>query len=79
LQTCTLYGQPHNTRLDDERIFELGLGIHGEPGVEQRSLQPIRLIVEQMVGMLVGALVAGNEGWVHARAEGCVAHGASHA
>lgn len=53
LSTCTLPGQPVDTRLADDEI-ELGLGIHGEPGVETLPLTPVDAIVDEMVSRLEG-------------------------
>lgn len=36
--------------------MELGIGIHGEPGVERTSLRPARELVEGMMGRIVGDL-----------------------
>eukprot|EP00898_Chlorokybus_atmophyticus_P005861 jgi/Chlat1/6276/Chrsp44S05867 len=49
---CTLPGQPPSERLPPGRM-ELGLGIHGEPGLEQRELCPVddvvRLILQRIL------------------------------
>jgi len=39
LTTCTVPGTPSSDRLADPNVYEVGLGIHGEPGREQRSLE----------------------------------------
>lgn len=36
LTTCTIPGAPASTRLDENNKYEVGLGIHGEPGREVR-------------------------------------------
>jgi dihydroxyacetone kinase len=36
LTTCTIPGAPPSTRLDEKNKYEVGLGIHGEPGRETR-------------------------------------------
>lgn len=38
---------------------ELGLGIHGEPGVETIAVQPVRSIIDLMVDRLIAALPEG--------------------
>ncbi len=38
LTTCTVPGAPPSDRLLDDSIYEVGLGIHGEPGREQRQI-----------------------------------------
>ena len=39
LTTCTVPGAPPSDRLLDDSIYEVGLGIHGEPGREQRKME----------------------------------------
>jgi len=51
LSTCSVPGQTHEDRLGANE-GELGLGIHGEPGVERISLQPIADLVATMTGRL---------------------------
>ncbi|MBY5791083.1 DAK2 domain-containing protein [Rhizobium leguminosarum bv. viciae] len=55
LSTCSVPGQAHEDRLG-ENEGELGLGIHGEPGVERIALQPVADIVSTMVARLSPAL-----------------------
>ncbi|MFS2179377.1 dihydroxyacetone kinase subunit DhaK [Rhizobium pisi] len=62
LSTCSVPGQEHEDRLG-ENEGELGLGIHGEPGVERIALQPVADIVATMVARLSPAL---REGASHA-------------
>jgi dihydroxyacetone kinase len=38
LTTCTVPGAPTSQRLADPSVFEVGMGIHGEPGREQAKL-----------------------------------------
>lgn len=38
LTTCTVPGAPPSDRLRDAYTYEVGLGIHGEPGREQRKI-----------------------------------------
>lgn len=51
LSTCSIPGQPHENRLADEE-GELGLGIHGEPGVERIAVQPADDLVALMARRL---------------------------
>ncbi|MGO7557792.1 dihydroxyacetone kinase subunit DhaK, partial [Rhizobium johnstonii] len=62
LSTCSVPGQAHESRLG-ENEGEIGLGIHGEPGVERIALQPVVDIVATMVARLSPAL---REGGNHA-------------
>ncbi|MGR9246633.1 MULTISPECIES: dihydroxyacetone kinase subunit DhaK [Rhizobium] len=62
LSTCSVPGQAHEDRLG-ENEGELGLGIHGEPGVERITLQPVADIVATMVARLTPTL---REGGSHA-------------
>ena len=62
LSTCSVPGQAHEDRLG-ENEGELGLGIHGEPGVERMALQPVADIVATMVARLTSTL---REGGSHA-------------
>ncbi|QND13697.1 DAK2 domain-containing protein [Rhizobium leguminosarum bv. trifolii] len=62
LSTCSVPGQAHESRLG-ENEGELGLGIHGEPGVERITLQPVADIVATMVARLSPTL---REGGSHA-------------
>lgn len=54
LSTCSVPGQAHEDRLG-EAEGELGLGIHGEPGVERIALQPVADIVATMTARLAAA------------------------
>jgi len=51
LSTCSVPGQAHEDRLGAEE-GELGLGIHGEPGVERIVLQPVADLVTTMTNRL---------------------------
>jgi dihydroxyacetone kinase len=55
LESCTIPGRASSERLADDE-GELGLGIHGEPGVETIALQSVRAIVELMAERLDEAL-----------------------
>lgn len=55
LSTCTLYGQDHNTRLDNDGEYELGLGIHGEPGADRLPMAQASQIVDNMLNILLAA------------------------
>ena len=49
--TCSIPGQQAHARLDSGQA-ELGLGIHGEPGVERISLPSARAVAELMANKL---------------------------
>lgn len=53
LSPCTVpaAGKPSFTLGDDE--IELGLGIHGEPGVQRAPLAPARVLVERILNVLL--------------------------
>lgn len=55
LSTCSVPGQAHEDRLGANE-GELGLGIHGEPGVERISLQPVADLVATMTERLAAKL-----------------------
>jgi triose/dihydroxyacetone kinase / FAD-AMP lyase (cyclizing) len=55
LQSCTIPGQPPTERLAAHE-GELGLGIHGEPGVEKIELASVQAIVALMAARLGAAL-----------------------
>jgi dihydroxyacetone kinase len=59
LSTCTVPGQKSESRLG-EREAELGLGIHGEPGVAVIEPESVRHIVDLMVQKLCETLPTGN-------------------
>ncbi len=59
LSTCSVPGQTHEDRLGPNE-GELGLGIHGEPGVERISLQPIANLVATMTERLAAKLDAAD-------------------
>ncbi len=58
LSSCAIPGQPFEARLGEDEA-ELGLGIHGEPGVEKITLSEIGRIVGVMADRLVATLAAG--------------------
>ncbi|NVB40114.1 dihydroxyacetone kinase subunit DhaK [Pseudenhygromyxa sp. WMMC2535] len=55
LEGCTIPGRPSAARLADDE-GELGLGIHGEPGVETFTLASVRELVALMVERLLPTL-----------------------
>ena len=57
LSSCSIPGQAHEDRLGSEE-GELGLGIHGEPGVERIALQPVLDLVGTMSERLAATLKA---------------------
>jgi len=58
LDTCTVPGSPKEDRIEPGKA-ELGLGIHGEPGVEQVAFQGARSAMEMVVSRLAMALRKG--------------------
>ncbi|TPK80715.1 DAK2 domain-containing protein [Mesorhizobium sp. B2-4-18] len=57
LSSCSIPGQPHEDRFG-ENDGELGLGIHGEPGVERIAVQSADKLVAVMAERLAGRLDA---------------------
>nr|AAM47307.1 3,4-dihydroxy-2-butanone kinase [Oryza sativa Japonica Group] len=55
LSVCTLPGQVTSDRLGPKQM-ELGLGIHGEPGVAVVELQPIDVVVEHVLKQILSQL-----------------------
>ena len=58
LDTCTVPGSPKEDRIPDGKA-ELGLGIHGEAGVEQVEFQGAQQAIEMMVDRLAAKMKAG--------------------
>ena len=58
LDTCTIPGSPKENRILEGHA-ELGLGIHGESGVEQVSFEGARKAVETVVGRLASNIKPG--------------------
>ena len=59
LSSCSIPGQEHEERLGPDE-GELGLGIHGEPGVERIGLQSASELVATMAARLAPELKAGG-------------------
>ncbi len=59
LTTCTIPGQPLDTRIGADEV-ELGLGIHGEPGAEKLALRPLRELAALVMDRLERALPAAD-------------------
>ena len=63
LTSCTPpeSGEPIFDIADDE--MEIGIGIHGEPGVERKTVEPADQVVDEMMGRILGDSVnfAGSE------------------
>ena len=55
LSSCTIPGRAAETRMTDEEA-ELGLGIHGEPGIEKIRLSTAKDLVDEMVKRVARAL-----------------------
>lgn len=60
LSSCSIPGQAHEERMGADEA-ELGLGIHGEPGVERIALQEAVKLVSTMVERLAALLPAKGE------------------
>ncbi|WP_341988074.1 dihydroxyacetone kinase subunit DhaK [Azorhizobium sp. AG788] len=58
LSTCSIPGQAHEERLG-EAEGELGLGIHGEPGVERIAVQSADALIATMTERLAARLTPG--------------------
>lgn len=58
LSSCAIPGQPFEARMGEDEA-ELGLGIHGEPGVERIALAEISRIVAVMADRLLAPLPQG--------------------
>ncbi len=58
LDTCTVPGSPKEERIPEGRA-ELGLGIHGEPGVEQIAYEGAREAMARVADRLAGAMTDG--------------------
>jgi dihydroxyacetone kinase len=54
LDACSLPGQPKNERIP-AGCFELGLGIHGEPGTQTLPMESCDAVVERMIATLCDA------------------------
>src|ERR671910_1854641 len=63
LTSCTPpeSGEPIFQIADDE--MEMGVGIHGEPGIERKTVEPADQVVDEMMGRILGDSVdfAGSE------------------
>ena len=58
LSTCTVPGAPPSNRLDGA-LIELGMGIHGEPGREQRTM-PSGNAADSIVDDMISTILGGN-------------------
>ncbi len=58
LDTCTVPGSPKEDRIPDSKA-ELGLGIHGEAGIEQVDFKGAHQAIEMMVDRLAPSIGAG--------------------
>lgn len=61
LSTCTVPGTAASSRLDGE-VVELGMGIHGEPGISVMPLEPADALVDRMIEAIAGSA---GEGAAH--------------
>jgi ATP-dependent dihydroxyacetone kinase len=60
LDTCTVPGSPREDRIADGKA-ELGLGIHGEPGIEQVDFSSARDAMEKVVDRLTPMIGTGQQ------------------
>jgi dihydroxyacetone kinase len=56
LTSCTVPANGRPTFHLEEDEMELGLGIHGEPGIKRQKVAPVDDIVEAMMDMILGDL-----------------------
>lgn len=63
LSVCSVPGQPRSTRLDEPDTVEVGMGIHGEAGLERVKRPPTAALVERVVTHIVnsGGAARGDE------------------
>ena len=59
LSTCTLPGNLPNARLDGD-LVEIGLGIHGEPGAEQRKWAESDVLVDEALKSILDPIKGGD-------------------
>lgn len=57
LSSCSIPGQAFTERLSDGQ-GELGLGIHGEPGIERFAVREVDELIENMIGRIDAAIPA---------------------
>ena len=55
--SCSLPGQPHEERLSETQ-GELGLGIHGEPGIEKIEVQTVDSVISLMTARLSSTMTS---------------------
>src|SRR3712207_9320406 len=65
LTSCTPpeSGEPIFDIGDDE--MEIGIGIHGEPGIERKEIEPADRIAEELLGRILGDSVDFEIGRAH--------------
>jgi dihydroxyacetone kinase-like protein len=56
LSSCIIPASGKATFTIDEHEMEIGMGIHGEPGIKRTQLKPAKEIAEEIVNHLVGDL-----------------------
>lgn len=63
LTSCTVPRVGHPSFIIDENEMEIGMGIHGEPGIRRGKLQPADVIVDEMVRPILADIpyLAGDE------------------
>jgi len=63
LSVCTVPGSTPSTRLDGDTV-ELGMGIHGEEGIERMPLQPVDVLTERMLQTIISKEGEGGHGYL---------------
>jgi dihydroxyacetone kinase len=63
LSVCTVPGSTHSTRLDGDTV-ELGMGIHGEEGIERMPVQPVDVLTERMLQTIISKEGEGGHGYL---------------
>ena len=59
LTTCTVPGSAPSSRLSGDEV-ELGMGIHGEPGIAVMPMEPADSLVDRMIARIVGSGAAAD-------------------
>ncbi|KAM3571666.1 hypothetical protein VYU27_006319 [Nannochloropsis oceanica] len=63
LSVCTVPGSTPSARLDGDTV-ELGMGIHGEEGIERMPLQPVDVLIERMIQTIISKEGEGGHGYL---------------
>lgn len=63
LSVCTVPGSTPSARLDGDTV-ELGMGIHGEEGIERMPLQPVDVLTKRMIQTIISKEGEGGHGYL---------------